>query len=236
MNSKQGLTRIFICATFALFFLIATIPNVRSYPPFLKKAKALGLPAENCTYCHVNASGGEPFGARGKWLVDEKKRRSANAVEVEWLKEYQPDAQAAPSGATDAASAPIKKSDPNSNAEHAVMKLNREWADAIIRGDATATERFVAPEGTFTDAMGAVFDKTQLVSMLKSGDLKLESTTFDEVKVREHGDVTVVTYRSMDKGKYKGQDFNGQYRWTEIWVKRDGKWQQVAAHQSRVMP
>ena len=69
MKEKHIAARIIICAMFALFFLAVTVPNLRSYPPFLSKAKALGLPATDCTYCHVNASGGEPFGT--PWLIFE---------------------------------------------------------------------------------------------------------------------------------------------------------------------
>ncbi len=234
MKEKRIVTRIIICAMFALFYLAATVPNVRSYPPFLSKAKSLGLPAKDCTYCHVNASGGEPIGARGKWLVEEKKKRGASAVDVAWLKEYQPEAGGTGGGTTGGSAAPANKGDQSGNAEHAVMRINREWADAIIKGDASTTERVVAPDGIFTEATGNVFDRAQLIAMIKSGDLKLESTTFDDVKVREYGDMAVVTYSSTDKGQYKGQDMSGQYRWTETWIKRGGKWQQVAAHQSRI--
>ncbi|MCA1602250.1 MAG: nuclear transport factor 2 family protein [Acidobacteria bacterium] len=228
MNEKHIATRIIICATFALFFLAVTVTNVRSYPPFLSKAKSLGLPATDCTYCHVNASGGEPYDARGKWLIEEKKKRGASAVDVAWLKEYQPDAGGTGSTTSGGSAAPANRKGQGSSAEHEVMRINREWVDAIVRGDASATERFVATDGVFTDATGSIFDRTQQIAMIKSGDLKLESATFDDVKVREYGDTAVVTYRSTDKGQYKGKDFSGQYRWTETWIKRDGKWQQVA--------
>jgi ketosteroid isomerase-like protein len=38
-------------------------------------------------------------------------------------------------------------------------------------------------------------------------------------------DMAVVVYRSDDKGTYKGKDITGQYRWLDVFVKRDGKWQ-----------
>lgn len=57
-----------------------------AYPPFLGKAKKFG--AKDCRFCHVNKEGGLPFSARGKWLVSEKTKRNADAVDPEWLADY----------------------------------------------------------------------------------------------------------------------------------------------------
>ena len=37
--------------------------------------------------------------------------------------------------------------------------------------------------------------------------------------------MAVVVYRTNDKGTYKGKDITGEYRWLDVFVKRDGKWQ-----------
>ena len=64
------------------------------------------------------------------------------------------------------------------------------------------------------------------MSDIKSGTLKLESSTMSDMKVQvacPH--MAVVVYRSTDKGTYKGKDVTGEYRWLYVFVKRDGKWQ-----------
>ena len=88
MNQPRTASRIVIVAGFALVYLAVMVPTARTYPPFLNKAKSLGLPAQNCTYCHVNAAGGEPYNARGNWLMEEKKKRSVDVIDVAWLKQY----------------------------------------------------------------------------------------------------------------------------------------------------
>ena len=57
-----------------------------AYPPFLAKAKKFG--AKDCRFCHVKAEGGEPYGPRGKWLISQKAKRNADAVDPEWLADY----------------------------------------------------------------------------------------------------------------------------------------------------
>jgi hypothetical protein len=47
----------------------------------------------------------------------------------------------------------------------------------------------------------------------------------EDIRVRVFGDVAVATACGMAKGRYKGQDPSGQFRYTRIWVKRNGQWQ-----------
>ena len=57
-----------------------------AYPPFLTKAKKFG--AKDCRFCHVHAEGGEPYNTRGQWLIKERARRNADAVDPAWLASY----------------------------------------------------------------------------------------------------------------------------------------------------
>jgi mono/diheme cytochrome c family protein len=56
-----------------------------------KKAKAAGIAAANCLYCHnekLPKKGAVTHNDRGKWLCEEKDKRKAKAIDVAWLKEY----------------------------------------------------------------------------------------------------------------------------------------------------
>ncbi|MEJ7713627.1 MAG: hypothetical protein WKF84_28210 [Pyrinomonadaceae bacterium] len=72
MKEGRNIARLVVVIAFAVMFFIVTVPTAKTYPPFVSKAKSLGFPANNCTYCHVNAAGGAPYNARGKWLIAEK--------------------------------------------------------------------------------------------------------------------------------------------------------------------
>jgi hypothetical protein len=75
-----------IAGCFAIAVVAAIATQSFGYPPFLAKARKFG--AKDCTYCHVAPEGGAPWNARGQWLIKEKERRGADAVDVEWLSEY----------------------------------------------------------------------------------------------------------------------------------------------------
>ena len=67
-----------------LFF--GSTANTRAFPFFLGPAQKYG--AKDCTFCHLQKTGGQGFNSRGKWLIAEKSRRGAQTVNVEWLKDY----------------------------------------------------------------------------------------------------------------------------------------------------
>jgi ketosteroid isomerase-like protein len=47
--------------------------------------------------------------------------------------------------------------------------------------------------------------------------------------VRVYGNSAVVTSRAALKGQRQGQDISGQYRGIDVYVKKQGRWQIVAA-------
>jgi hypothetical protein len=51
--------------------------------------------------------------------------------------------------------------------------------------------------------------------------------------VNVFGDTAVSFTSQEEKSKYDGKDSSGHYHFTDVWVKRDGKWQAVASHGSR---
>lgn len=60
--------------------------NTQAYPPFVKQSAKFG--AKDCTFCHTKPEGGEGWNKRGEWLMAEKDKRKADAVDVAWLSEY----------------------------------------------------------------------------------------------------------------------------------------------------
>jgi ketosteroid isomerase-like protein len=121
-----------------------------------------------------------------------------------------------------------------SGAEQTLIKIEQEMLDGILKGDPSANERYMADDVVLTGPDGDVLDKARLNADIKSGALKLQSSTMSDMKVRVHGDTAVVTYGSTDKGTYKGKDVSGEFRWTDVFVRRNGSWQLVAGHGSKV--
>jgi ketosteroid isomerase-like protein len=112
--------------------------------------------------------------------------------------------------------------------EDEVKKLEQDWAQAVSKSGATALDQYEADSILLVTPGGRVMDKVQHKTDLSSGDLKFDSLELSGMTVHVYGDTSIVVGTSDLHGTYKGQDISGRYRFTDTWVKRNGKWQVVA--------
>lgn len=127
-----------------------------------------------------------------------------------------------------------QKNGKSGGVEQTLMQTEQELLDAVLHNDSAKFDRTLAQTYTFTAPDGTTQNKTEFMADLKSGALKMESSKNDEMKVQVYGNTAVVTYRSTDKGNYKGNDISGQYRWTDVFVKQQGRWQIVSTQGTRI--
>ena len=83
---------------------------------------------------------------------------------------------------------------------------------------------------TFED--GSTYSKTGYLSYSASSSTHVEVAEIAEMKVRMHGDTAVVTGIYREKGMDSQRAYDYHDRFTDVWMKRGGKWRLVAAHYS----
>src|ERR1044071_8202690 len=119
--------------------------------------------------------------------------------------------------------------------EENIRKVDNERIQAQIHADATALDRIYAADFIGVGPSGTVRTKPQVISDFTSGDLRFQSITTDEVRVRVYGDAAVETGRSTMTGQDKGKAVPHDTRFTRVWVKQQGRWRLVANHYSSSM-
>ena len=120
--------------------------------------------------------------------------------------------------------------------ESTLTQIERDLTAALLKRNIAAIDPVIASDFVLTTPDGKVQGKAQFINDVKSGDLALEASEITDIKVQVYGDAAVVTYTTTDKGKYKGQDIGGRYRWTDVFVRRAGKWQIVAGQGTPIAP
>ncbi len=117
--------------------------------------------------------------------------------------------------------------------EEELLKLEKEFARAIVKNDAEAIGQFVADDWVIIDADGGRIDKSRFLGAVKSGVLIHEMMESDDVGVRIYGDTAVVSGLTRTKGKFMGRDFSTQERPTDVFVMQNGRWQCVFSQLTR---
>jgi uncharacterized protein (TIGR02246 family) len=116
----------------------------------------------------------------------------------------------------------------NASDEEQVRRLEHQWIEAFLRGDTETLDRILADDFVFTDPEGRLLTKAEWIADMTSGELAFESIHIDDLQVRMYGDAAVANGRTTVKARSKEGGFNGQYCYTDMYVKRDGRWQAVA--------
>ena len=131
------------------------------------------------------------------------------------------------------ATCPLPTQLPLGQEELALLQLERDWAEAIVKKDTAALDKMLATEFQ-ANYVGFVGNKKQFLSVLKSDTSKTESAVNSEMKAIVFGDRAIVNGLSTEKSSMAGKDTSGQYRWTDVFVKRDGRWQCVTGYAAKV--
>jgi len=123
----------------------------------------------------------------------------------------------------------------SASVEQELIKLENDWNNAMVKRDVAALSRIVTDDWTTIDPDdGTITTKAQSLANLKSGEDVFTSAVGDEWKVRVYGDAAVVLSRETVKEQYKGKDVSGQYRFTDTWIKKAGRWQCVASAGTKI--
>ena len=118
-------------------------------------------------------------------------------------------------------------------AEEELLKLEKAFAEAIVKNDLEGIGRLVADDWIIIDPNGELVDRTRFFEVIKSGALTHDMMESEDLRIRVYGDSAVVTGVTRTKGKFMGQEFSTQERATDVFVKRDGRWQCVLTHLTR---
>jgi ketosteroid isomerase-like protein len=113
-----------------------------------------------------------------------------------------------------------------------LIKMEKDFAALLNRNDAAAIEAALTPEWKVVGADGAILDRAQIVEWFRSGRMKLDSYESGNYEVHLHGDAAVVIGVDHSKGKLDGEPFDMRERFSDFYVRKNGKWICVWTHSS----
>jgi ketosteroid isomerase-like protein len=120
-----------------------------------------------------------------------------------------------------------------SSTERTLIRLEDDWARALVRRDTATFRRLLAPRFVYTED-ATVMSADDVIRSVVGPD-HVEWAGNEGMKVYDYGNTAVVTGILAVKGRGKEGSFSRRYRFTDTWLRRDGRWQVIAA-QDYVIP
>ena|ERR1044072_7551973 len=143
-----------------------------------------------------------------------------------------------------ATATPAKETFDPAAIEAEVMRIEREWYSAAKTHNAEAAKGFLADNVIIVYPDGSAATKADEIRSIESGAMTADTYEMAESKVTVmNADSAFITGRSVIKnGKIavpnqkKPIDITGEYRFLDVYARRDGKWQVVASQAVKIDP
>ncbi len=114
--------------------------------------------------------------------------------------------------------------------------MERDWNAAYINRDMSWFEQNYAPDySNVSSSTAKIYTKAEDLAEFKNDKSRDESAELSEMNIRVEGNMAVVTGVNHVKGRdEKNQPFDYRLRFTDTFIKRDGRWQVWATQGTRI--
>jgi ketosteroid isomerase-like protein len=111
---------------------------------------------------------------------------------------------------------------------HELVDLSNELVRAVQERNPERLERMLAREFTLLGAAGEL-DREELIAAA-AGRYAIEEFAYEEIDPEVYGDTAVVVSRYRQTATLDGRDVSAHLHVTDVWIRRDGRWQIVRRH------
>lgn len=111
---------------------------------------------------------------------------------------------------------------------HELVELSHDLARAVSEHDVDALERMLASEFTLQGAAGQL-DRQEFLAAA-AGPYVIDEFAYEEIDPEVYGNTAVLVSRYSQVARLDGRDLSHRMNVTDIWTRRDGRWQIVRRH------
>ena len=124
---------------------------------------------------------------------------------------------------------------PSRSAEAELVKLEQDYAKALIAKDRAFLMAFYAPDWRGGNWLGFCTKSTILKNLLDERYV-VRSMILRDMKVRVMGDVAIVQGVDDEVTSMNGRDTSGRWGFTDVFARRGGRWVAIASQTTKIEP
>lgn len=109
-----------------------------------------------------------------------------------------------------------------------LVGLSHELVRAVQENDTGRLDSLLAEEFTLDGAAGQLTREELLEAA--GGRYEIDDFAYEEIDPEVFGNTAVVVSRYRQSARLDDRDASGELRITDVWIRRDGRWQIVRRH------
>lgn len=122
----------------------------------------------------------------------------------------------------------IRRGGGSGGAEKALEKMDHAYAEALTKRDVKALNEIWSADYTFVNPRGELLSKAQRMDNVQRGSTEFHKMSPQRERLTVRGNFAVEVGRIVVEGEYSGHESSGEYRYTTVWVKMQGRWRMLA--------
>jgi hypothetical protein len=111
---------------------------------------------------------------------------------------------------------------------HELIELANDLARAVSEHDVERLEGLLASEFTLQGAAGQL-DREEFL-LAAAGPYEIDEFTYEQIDPEIYGNTAVLVSRYSQVARFDGRDLTHRMHVTDIWTRRDARWQIVRRH------
>jgi len=111
---------------------------------------------------------------------------------------------------------------------HELVELAHDLARAVSEHDVDRLEELLAAEFTLQGAAGQL-DREEFLEAA-AGPYEIDEFSYEQIDPEIYGNTAVLVSRYRQSARFDGRDLTHRMHVTDIWTRRDSRWQIVRRH------
>ena len=111
---------------------------------------------------------------------------------------------------------------------HELVELANDLARAVSEHDVERLEELLASEFTLQGAAGQLDREAFIVAA--AGPYEIDEFTYEQIDPEIYGNTAVLVSRYSQVARFDGRDLTHRMHVTDIWTRRNARWQIVRRH------
>lgn len=136
-----------------------------------------------------------------------------------------------------AVAAPAAAQDQRGRSDQEIFReLEERWAAAVERNDVSAVSTILADEYVSTYDDGTQGDRAGELELVRTFNQRIDESAIEDFTVKVYGDTAIVRFARRMVGPRSGVRHEVTFRYVDVFVWREARWQCVTSQSTRVAP